>query len=581
MSIIINECEVLSCEEMNELNNILNLYINNYPDYLSWVKEKEYYENENKLRHDYIEYTLDKIHLGFLIKNKLLILADNFITFMYLRFKGLQSCIDKQNLYLENNKREDTCNEQKYLEFYKKELEKIESLICEYDNNKNDIELIEEKKIEFVKLICEVINWGFEDINISCEKLLKTKLLHPKTFGVYKQRILGSKDTEFTNFRDCNKHFEGIMLRGFENKANIINNVWISICNKAVEHNILLNKYSTLSSYYKKAPFIRFFLLEELIMPHRYYPQIKKKDMKGMNIGTLNFGKFKFKIHKKDFEPGKEKFLNKYFIFYDKDNYIINPPLLRNSITITYTEFRDLLCYINLPVFRSTVNRNILFFPNYDLHQRLLEIQGLSRNYVTYTGRNIDWKWFIEGEKVAKEAINCFCQEYEESECYGIEPVEYVWYDIVYPDSSYIKKFIFLVVPFEDLDYYTGSDIYKRDGKYYICNKDEVPEHMVSQLSCQAQLERVDYKWFREYLFLVIPIAEEIKYKDRITAFTNKECKIYHNLAYFTKPYPINRVPWMGLRRLVPIQKKSLYEKYIKYKIKYLNLKKLLQKIEK
>jgi len=66
-------------------------------------------------------------------------------------------------------------------------------------------------------------------------------------------------------------------------------------------------------------------------------------------------------------------------------------------------------------------------------------------------------------------------------------PVEYVWYDIEYPDTHNIKKFIFLVVPFEELDYYTGSDIYKRDGKYYVCNKDEVPEHMVPKLKIQKK----------------------------------------------------------------------------------------------
>jgi hypothetical protein len=526
MSIIINKKEVLSCEEIIELNKILNLYINNYPNYSSWKDEKDYYEIENKLRHDYTEYTLDNINLGFLIKNRLLILDDNFIIFMYLRFKGLQSCINKQNIYLENNKCEDICNEQKYLEFYKKELEKIVSLICEYENNKNDIESNKEKKKEFVKLICEVINWGFEDINISCDKLLKTEFLHPKTFGVYKQRILGSKDTEFTNFRNCNKHFEGIMLRGFENKANIINNVWISICDKTVEHNILLNKYSTLSSYYKKAPFIRFFLLEKLIMPHRYYPQIKKEDMKGRKIGTLKFGKFIFNIHKKDFEQGKEKFLNKYFIFYDKDNYTINPPLLRTSITITYTEFRDLLCYLNLPVFRSTANRNILFFPNYDLHQRLLKIQGMSRNYNTYNGRNIDWKWFKEGEVTddiikAQQEIEIFCNEFQENEGYSIECVEYVWADIKYPNSEYTKKFIFLVCRNNELRYYKECDIfeYKKNSKYYVCNKNEVPEHIIKTVETFFKIKK--------------------------------------------------------------IEQKSLKEKYLKYKIKYLYLKKFLQKMKK
>jgi hypothetical protein len=167
----------------------------------------------------------------------------------------------------------------------------------------------------------------------------------------------------------------------------------------------------------------------------------------------------------------------------------------------------------------------MLFFPNYDLHQRLLEIQCFPKNYSIYAGESMDWKWFKQGETEAKEAIKSFCQEYEESPGYGIEPVEYVWYDIVYPDSSYIKKFIFLVVPFEDLEHYTGSDIYKRDGKYYICNKDEVPDHMVPQFFEQKKLKHIDYIWYKEYLFFTTPFNETYHFND--FDIFKKDTKIY------------------------------------------------------
>jgi hypothetical protein len=296
-------------------------------------------------------------------------------------------------------------------------------------------------------------------------------------------------------------------------------------------------------------------------MPYRTYQAVNTLN-KNESIGVLNVGPYIFNIYPKNHDSLIlfSKVYN--FTFYDETNHVIIPPLVQSNITITYTEFRDLLCYLNLPVFRSTRNRNILFFPNYDLHQRLLEIQGLPRNYSDFTGKSIDWNWFKEGETAAKEAITCFCQEYEESESYGIEPVEYVWYNIVYTDSGNIKKFIFLVVPFEDLAFYKGSDIYKRDGKYYICNKDEVPEHMIPQLQ-QFHLQHVNYIWIDDIILIKVTDAE---YPEKEKIKINKSNYIY------------NKPPSDEQIKEIRESSKSLREKYLKYKIKYLNLKKLLQK---
>ena len=60
---------------------------------------------------------------------------------------------------------------------------------------------------------------------------------------------------------------------------------------------------------------------------------------------------------------------------------------------------------------------------------------------------------------------------------------------------------------------------------------------------------------------------EAIKYGE-ITSFKNRN-KTY----YCTKPYPDKNVHWTGLTK---VEQRSYYEKYLKYKIKYLNLKKLL-----
>ena len=500
--------EKLTENQLINLNKILDKYKNSYPNYELWEKKTNYFNRENELisQFQFEDYKIGNINLGYLLsKDKKIQLDDNFIKFIFLRYDGLQSCICEKEFYIENNKDKNTCDEQKNLNFLKKELKKIEDLISEYKKKYCDIESDKEKKIEFVKKICETINWGFEDINTGCEKILKNEDLHRKTFGINKQRVLGNSENDlYETYIKCNMFFNGLSIGKF-----------YSSCHKAVEWTMILNKYGVLSAYFKKAPFIRFLLNNGLIMPHRRFPQIKKEDIKGTYIDKLVFGLYKFSIYLN----------NDNFELYDDENFKILPPLLHSAKTVTYSEFRDLLCYLNLPVFRSTVNRNILFFPSYDQHQRLLAIQGLPRNYCDYTGKSMDWKWFKEGETAAKEAIKCFCQEYEESPGYGIEPVEYVWYDIVYPDSGNIKKFIFLVVPFEDLDYYTGSDIYKRDGKYYICNKDEVPDHMVPQFFEQKKLKHIDYIWYKEYLFFTTPFNETYHFND--FDIFKKDTKIY------------------------------------------------------
>jgi hypothetical protein len=512
---------------IKELEEILSLYIKNYSNIGS--EKIEFFNKENEVRTNYErdeEYKLDEIFLGYLInKNDEMELDTNLVKFMVLRFNGLQNCLCNQELYLENNKHIDTCNEQKYLEFYKKELKKLEDFNTEYIKNKLIIDNNKEKKIEFVKKICEKINWGFEEDNSSCEIFNneKKKDLHSKTFIPNKQLVLGGRDdTDWLSYLKCNRKFYGWNITTSNNRANYYNNLF-NICDKTVEWNLLLNKYAKLSIYYTKAPFIRFLLIEGKIMPYRRYPSIIKK---GKKIGTLQVYKYKFDIYD-NIHGIPNIYFSKYynFIFYNETNHIITPPLLRSAITTTYMEFRDLLCYLNLPVFRSTINRNMLFFPNYDLHQRLLEIQGLCPNYSTYDGKSIDWKWFKEGKVSddvieAQQKIEIFCNEFKENEGCSIEFVEYVWADVKYPNSIYTKKFIFLVCRKEELVHYKECDIFKHNkkNKYYVCNKNEVPNHMI---------------------------------------------KTVEN--------------FFDIKKIIS----SLKQKYVKYKIKYLNLKKLLQKNEK
>jgi len=578
IKIIINDKVTLTPKENEELKEIEDLYIKSYPEYIQWKKKSKYFDKENELRtnNDIEEYKLDKINLGYLIDKDELVLDDKFIKFIFFRFNGLQLCKCKQEIYLENNKDKDTCNEQKYFKFYIEELKKLEELINHYRQN---IYIIEsQKKIEFVKKICETINWGFEDDFSTCSELLKKDDIHPKTYGNYKQRVIGSKNnTDFEKFRLCNKNFEGIMLRNYQNKSNLNKNGILTLCHKTVEWNLLLNKYSVLSSYYKKAPFIRLLLIKGLIMPYRRYPSVKSIN-KEKQIGVLKVGPYIFNIYHEQNDQLIlfSKVYN--FTFLDETNHIITPPLLRSNITITFTEFRDYLVYLNLPVFRSTKNRDILFFPNYDLHQRLLEIQGLPRNYGTYTGRNIDWKWFKEGETVAKEAIKCFCQEYQEGPGYGIEPVQYEWFEITF-ETRNTKKYIFLVCSFEEWKkFYSKLEYLVRDDKLYVYN-DIIKEHALDKLKEEYNFRRVKY------------VEYEVKFNDGATKkylfirCLNEERQTYYsNLKYLRKvgynyvyDYEIEQNALDKLREqhklYKPEQESRFREKYLKYKRKYLELK--------
>jgi hypothetical protein len=133
----INDEIYCNLEARQTLHDILELYKKMYPSYLSWDEKKKYFYQENKVRHEYTDkdkFTIENDFLGYIIsKNNKLCLDDNFIKFMFLRYNGLQNCIRAKN----NN---NTCEEQMLLIFLKKELVKLNILICEYQENKYNIE---------------------------------------------------------------------------------------------------------------------------------------------------------------------------------------------------------------------------------------------------------------------------------------------------------------------------------------------------------------------------------------------------------------------------------------------------------
>ena len=362
-------------------------------------------------------------------------------------------------------------------------------------------------------------------------------------------------------YRYCNNYFFGKKIQK-EFKL---------VCDKTVEWNMILNKYHTLAAYFYKAPFIRFLLIDGLILPHKRYPPVKTHDIIGSQVAVLKFGVYNLKIYLD----------NDKLLFYDEENHQIFPPLLRPSITITYTEFRDLLCYLNFPVFCSTVNKNMLFFPNYDMHQSLLAIQGLPRNYSTYTGKSIDWKWFKKDEASAKDAINCFCKEFEESEDVGIKPVQYEWYEIIFPEKkkgeTNSEKRIFRVCSMKEfMDNFSNLYFFIKDGKLYVYNF-EILEHSYKLLEEQYGFKRFNYEWFeinlddgsiKKFLFIRCSLPEYLKHFSKFNYLLKKG-------VLYAYDYDIveNDLDKLKEKYMFKEQKSKFRKKYLKYKKKYLELK--------
>jgi hypothetical protein len=91
-----------------------------------------------------------------------------------------------------------------------------------------------------------------------------------KTKGNYKQHIFGDSNSDWAKLIHCNSHYYGLKASGYRNKANY-NNVF-KICDKSVEFSVFLNRYATISSFYLDAPFIKFYLPDNLVTPYRRFP---------------------------------------------------------------------------------------------------------------------------------------------------------------------------------------------------------------------------------------------------------------------------------------------------------------------
>ena len=471
-------------ELLKELKKLLKSYDFLYRG-ITTKNKSLFYDVENKLRTGIEEKEYDiegSVNVGYLLDTKKEFTLDkNLLIVMKERKKGLIKCLANVG-YLDLDLKE----------YFSKELKTLTA--------------IEKKRIsdkEKIIDMCENVEWDYPKNTTQCdiviEQLTESKKLHSKTIPLNddittRHLVLGSKTTErYSIFNFCNTLFIG--------KAYGIEGV--KQCDKLVGWNILLNKYYVLSAYYKNSLFIRFLLSSRNVTPHRR--TFIENKMSSEKVGSLRVGPFILNIFN---EPDKtlhfSNIEHNYTLTDETNKYTIMPTLLRPNLTITYTEFRDLLIYLNLPVFRSKLHKYMLFFPNHVQHKNLLKIQGrLVNNHTLPYPKSIQWRWFNLLDVDAQREIKQYCSYFDEDindPDYGIEPVNYVWYSVKLTNTfgeEHFKNYIFLKTKdIRDVKYFSKSSVLfsintvTGEITYYIYN-DIIHDHALMRLNKQHNINVV------------------------------------------------------------------------------------------
>lgn len=444
-----------------------------------------FYDVENKMRTGIEEKEYDikgTVNVGNLLDDKKDSTFDkNLLIVMRERKEGLIKClasVDPLDIDLK--------------EYFSKELKTL-----------TDIEKIDKPDKQKIIDMCENVEWDYPKNTTQCDIVIKqlteSKKLHSKTIPLNdvitnRHLVLGSKTTErYSIFNFCNTLFIG--------KAYGIEGV--KQCDNLVGWNILLNKYYVLSAYYKKSLFIRFLLSSRNVTPHRR--TFIENEIISEQIGSLRVGPFILNIFN---EPDKtlhfSNIEHNYTLTDETNTYTIMPTLLRPNLTITYTEFRDLLIYLNLPVFRSKLHKYMLFFPNHVQHKILLDIQGpVVNNHTLPYPKSIQWRWFNLPDVDAQREIKRYCSYFDEDISdpdYGIEPVNYVWYSVKLTNTfgeEHFKNYIFLKTKdIHDVEYFSKSSVLFSINTvtgiitYYIYN-DIIHDHALMRLNKQHNINVV------------------------------------------------------------------------------------------
>ena len=630
--------------QQKDIAIIKSVYDNHYKE-LNKFSKKEYIYIDNQLRstssniNDYNNKKMSQLLSSDdkSINYKKLILNENIIRFMIKRLASLRECITYiTNLKSQNNKiaLDFLTNQEKIL--FNLINQKNNNFINTLDNKSIDKQIntfCEANKydIKYIKEICRTMEFALNDYIDGCQ-YIKNNILHIKTINTHinlsfmekqintilnfaeKQTVLGFKEDRH-NYVTCNNLFaSGIRL-----DKNIVN----LSCNKSdrfVEWSMLVNKYYILCAYYRKANFMRFILKIGYVMPFRYYsPEQNKPDIKN-KVGRIDIGPFNFSIYSDENATlTHDKLKHLKYTVYDDKYYKIQPPLIHVDTTVTWTEFRDLIIYLNLPVFRSTKDKNILFFPTYDNHKELIDIHNKSTgSKVNINDREpvdadvIKYAWF-DDNPIAIEACNTFCDKFEEEKGYGIEAVNYEWFNTIYGprETGSVKKYIFLIINDSDDNrkMYINASIFKvieLDGiKYRYQGKIFLNNEKIDDYQLELLNQTFTYCKYGFQLIRILTKEEEIKQQiipKKSSQYIHKRFDVLNehlkkikqqiipkkSSQYIHKRFDVLNEDLKKIKQPIIPKKSSQYihkrfdvlnedlkkikQKYIKYKTKYLLL---------
>lgn len=469
---------IIRSEILDQLFETLQLYRTTYEGIID--DKYKVFAKENELRAGIKQH-------GYIMEYDTLDLDNKLINMFYDRLEGLKKCKNERELsyysteyenlnsFLNSNKMKqfkimetEIDNKLSSLDdrtkFYLKNnhLDKIDNVIN--DELKTRIEKFNELKNEIAKDGCHTIKWGIIDKECKgdfIKSLIKNNTLHWNTItdkeytdGIQlddneRQPVFGPNESPYAQYKNCSTIFDG------DNKIEVLKSGMIGLlepCDNLVEFTSLLNRFSSLCKYYTKSPFIRFFLPDGLVMPHRRYI---KDDNRGEKIGEFHIGDFKLNIHETiDGKPDYDKFTRKgyYFKLYNNNDMPINIPLLRSNVTVTYTEFRDFKCYLNLPFFRSKYDNNMLFIPNHHTKMQLKEMDENTK------------KIYLKKMEILEINYDCVEIEFE---------------------NGNKKKYIFLVDNCDNNNY-LRSDKLELNNKCYYYN-DNIQEHAKNKIINKLQ----------------------------------------------------------------------------------------------
>lgn len=280
----------------------------------------------------------------------------------------------------------------------------------------------EHNNIEEIAKSCQSLRYGephFDENNHECSsnfdenELLPLTINNSEHFDIHQQLPYNERQIVFGHYQDLEKYekcrniFTARRMKSGGNRSS---------CNSLVEWTHLFNTLYTICSQYTKAPFIRFVLPESSIQPHwklrkvgdggeesdLFEQGLNNQDLKLAAIIKIDFIEDREKIHPTAVNRDKRGILH-LFLFesktqisdklhshytkikitdvFGRQTYI---DTIFGSNSVTYTEFNQLMCYLNLPTYRNKYHKFTIFFDPHRKQYTPIELDKIGIEKIDY-----------------------------------------------------------------------------------------------------------------------------------------------------------------------------------------------------